>query len=79
MGDERWEERTSGSPFIGSEGEWGGWASQRIGRRHWCAIMALKVAVLEWNRRGSDGGGENMLRPLWKRKGERRREAVAHA
>jgi hypothetical protein len=41
------EERMPGRPFIGSEGERGGWASERNGRRWWCAIMAMKVVVSE--------------------------------
>jgi hypothetical protein len=45
MGEERWEERMLGSPFIGSEGERGGQAAERNRRRRWCAIMALKAAI----------------------------------
>jgi hypothetical protein len=36
-----------GHPFIGSEGE----------RRRWCTIMAMKAAVSEGDRLGSDEGG----------------------
>jgi hypothetical protein len=46
-----------GHPFIGSEGERGGRVSERNERRRWCAIMAMKVAVLEGDQPGSDEGG----------------------
>jgi hypothetical protein len=36
-----------GCPLIGSEGERGGWASERNGWRRWCAIMVMKAAILE--------------------------------
>jgi hypothetical protein len=49
---------------------------ERNGRRRWCAIMAMKVAVSEGDRAGSDQGG-GVLRPLWERKGEGHREAAA--
>jgi hypothetical protein len=45
-----------GRPFIGSEVEQGGRALERNGRSRWCAIMAMKVAVLEGDRAGSDEG-----------------------
>jgi hypothetical protein len=41
------EEQMLGHPFIGSEGE----------RRRWCTIMAMKAAVSEGDRLGSDEGG----------------------
>jgi hypothetical protein len=44
-------------PFIGLEGERGGQASERNGRRMWCAIMVMKAAVSVGNWVGSDEGG----------------------
>jgi hypothetical protein len=38
-GDECGEEGRAPSPFIGSEGERGGQASEGNRRRRWCAIM----------------------------------------
>jgi hypothetical protein len=52
------EEWIPGHPFIGSEGERGGRTVERNGRRQWCAIMAMKAAVSEGDRVGSDDGGE---------------------
>jgi hypothetical protein len=52
VGEERWEERMLGHPFIGSEGERGGRASERNRRQWWCAIMAMKVAVSKGDRPG---------------------------
>jgi hypothetical protein len=46
-----------GRPFIGSERERGGRASERNGRRRWCAILVMKVAILEGDQTGSDEGG----------------------
>jgi hypothetical protein len=46
-----------GRPFIGSKRERGGRASERNGRRRWCAILAMKVAILEEDQAGSDEGG----------------------
>jgi hypothetical protein len=43
-------------PFIGSEGERGGRASEMNGRRRWCTIMVMKAAVSEGDRAGSDEG-----------------------
>jgi hypothetical protein len=45
-----------GLPFIGSEGDRGGRASERNGRRRWCAIMAMKAVVSEGDQPRSDEG-----------------------
>jgi hypothetical protein len=49
-GEERWEEWMPGHPFIGSEGERGGWASERNGQRRWRVIMVMKAAIFEGDR-----------------------------
>jgi hypothetical protein len=54
--EERWVEGIPGRPFIGSEGERGGRASEGNGQRQWCAIMVVEVDILGGDR--ASGGGE---------------------
>jgi hypothetical protein len=46
-----------GRPFIGSEGERGGQASERNRRRRLCITMAMKTTVLKGIGRGVMRGG----------------------
>jgi hypothetical protein len=41
----RWEEGMPGRSFIGLEGEWGGQTMEGNGRRWWCTMMVVVVAV----------------------------------
>jgi hypothetical protein len=50
-----------GRLFIGSKGERDGRASERNGWQRWCAIMAMKAAVLEGDRAVSDEGEGSAL------------------
>jgi hypothetical protein len=50
------EEGMSGCPFIGSEGERGGWASEGNGWCRWCTIMVVEAAVSGGDRPGWSWG-----------------------
>jgi hypothetical protein len=68
----------SGAPLVGLEGERGRQTMEGNGRRWWCAMMVVEVAVLGGDRLGWWWGvmrGGGVLRPFWEQKGGRR-EAV---
>jgi hypothetical protein len=62
------EEGILGHPFIRSEGDWGGWASEGNMRWRWCTIMLVEVVISGGDHPGwwwgvmRGGGGPAVLR-----------------
>jgi hypothetical protein len=51
-GEKQWEEGMPGRPFIGLEGERGGWVTEGNRRRRWSAMMMVEAVISGGDRSG---------------------------